>query len=66
MEAALAIAKQPGARVTVVARADGFVRGKAKNVAEMERAIAEGAVVVRFGAEVSAIGVSGTGFEPIG
>lgn len=56
MEAALAIAKQPGARVTVVARADGFVRGKAKNVAEMERAIAEGAVVVRFGAEVNAIG----------
>jgi thioredoxin reductase len=66
MEAAVAIAKQPGARVTVVARADGFVRGKARNVAEMERAIAEGAVAVRFGAEVSAIGAHQVTVEPRG
>ena len=40
MEAAIALAQQPGTRVTVCHRGEGFTRGKARNVAEM-KALAE-------------------------
>jgi len=63
MEAALAIARQPGARVTVVARADGFNRGKAKNVADMKRALAEGKLTVRFGTRLVGVGKTSARLE---
>ncbi|HRH00658.1 MAG TPA: NAD(P)-binding domain-containing protein, partial [Polyangiaceae bacterium] len=56
MEAALALARQPGARVTVVARAAAFTRGKARNVAELRRALDARRLDVRFGARLVAVG----------
>jgi thioredoxin reductase len=37
MEAAIALARQPGTKVTVSYRGDGFVRGSARNIAEIKR-----------------------------
>ena len=44
MEAALAIARQPGASVTLVYRGSDFKRGKARNVGEVKKLIADGKV----------------------
>lgn len=48
MEAALALARQPGTSVTISYRGTGFARGKAKNVAELESLIAQKKVKVFF------------------
>jgi thioredoxin reductase len=48
MEAALAIARQPGASVTMSYRGARFSRGKAKNVRELESAMRERKVKVLF------------------
>lgn len=58
MEAALALSRQPGTRVTLVARGATFSRGKAKNVADVERAVAEGRLGLRFGTRVVGVGKS--------
>lgn len=50
MEAAIAIARQPGAQVTVVYRGSDFRRGKSKNVAEMKKLAADGKLTIVFGA----------------
>ncbi len=65
MEAAIAIARQPGARVTLVARGEGFNRGKAKNVADTKRAITENKLQVRFGTRVVAVGRTSAKLETI-
>ncbi len=44
MEAAIALARQPGTRVTVSYRGASFQRGKARNVAEMKRLVQRGAI----------------------
>jgi thioredoxin reductase len=44
MEAAIALARQPSTHVTVSYRGEGFRRGKARNVAEMKRLVARGAL----------------------
>jgi thioredoxin reductase len=55
MEAAIALASQPGTEVTVVARAAEFRRGKARNIAEVRRRVASGALRVVWQAEVAAV-----------
>lgn len=50
MEAAIAIARQPGAQVTVVYRGSDFRRGKSKNVSEMKKLAADGKLTIVFGA----------------
>lgn len=66
MEAAIAIAHQPGSRVTVVARGHEFSRGKSRNVSEMKRAIAEGRITVRFGARLVGVGKTSARIETLG
>jgi thioredoxin reductase/NAD-dependent dihydropyrimidine dehydrogenase PreA subunit len=58
MEAAIALARQPGTEVTLVARADSFARGKARNVTELERAIANGRARVIFAATIAEVTTS--------
>jgi thioredoxin reductase len=65
MEAALAISRQPGARVTVVARGEGFSRGKAKNVAEMKRAMTDARISVRFGTRLVGVGRTSARLEHV-
>ncbi|MDF2692260.1 MAG: Thioredoxin reductase [Labilithrix sp.] len=48
MEAALALARQPGTTVTVSYRGRRFARGKARNIAELEGLIAQKKVKVFF------------------
>jgi thioredoxin reductase len=50
MEAAIAIARQPGAQVTVVYRGTDYRRGKAKNVSEMKKLVADAKITIVFGA----------------
>ena len=56
METALALALQPGTRVTVVHRGSGFSRGRQKNVEALGRLVAEGRVGLLFDAEVQSVG----------
>jgi thioredoxin reductase len=44
MEAACAVARQPGARVIVSYRGRDFARGKARNIAELKRLVDAGAI----------------------
>jgi thioredoxin reductase/NAD-dependent dihydropyrimidine dehydrogenase PreA subunit len=55
MEAAVALCRQRGTKVTVVHRGEGFARGKARNIEEVRREVAAGRLVLRFDAEVTAI-----------
>jgi thioredoxin reductase/ferredoxin len=57
MEAAVAIARQPGAEVTVCHRGDGFARGRPRNIAEMKSLAAHGRIRIVFGARVAAVDV---------
>ena len=56
MEAAIALARQPDTHVTVSYRGDGFRRGKARNVAEMKRLVARGAVRLVVQSQVTRVG----------
>lgn len=56
IEAALALAQQPGNRVTLSYRRAEFARLKARNEARVRQAIAAGAIDVRFGTAVAQIG----------
>lgn len=49
MEAAVALARQPGTSVTVSYRGHDFTRGKARNVNEMKQLLGKGALKVLFG-----------------
>lgn len=55
MEAAIALARQPGTAVTVVHRGADFTRGKARNIAEVKRLAESGRIGLRFSTEVAAI-----------
>jgi thioredoxin reductase len=55
MEAAIALARQPGTAVTVVHRGDGFNRGKARNIAEVKRLVDAGRIGLRLQSEVAAV-----------
>jgi thioredoxin reductase len=55
MEAAIALSRQPSTAVTVVHRAPGFTRGKARNVAEVKRLAETGRIGLRFGSAITAI-----------
>lgn len=55
MEAALALARQPGTAVTVSYRGADFARGKARNLAEVRRRVAAGAIRLIWQSEVTAI-----------
>jgi thioredoxin reductase len=59
MEAALAIARQPGAQVTVSYRGSRFARGKARNIAEMKQLLSAQKLRVLF--ETRPVGLSKTG-----
>lgn len=54
MEAAVALSRQPGTDVTVSCRAADFTRGKARNIAELRRRMAAGAVRVLWQSEIRA------------
>lgn len=58
METAIALARQPGTDVIVIARASAFTRGKARNVAELERLVANGRARVLFSSTVTAVTAS--------
>src|SRR5262249_30858015 len=55
MEAALALARQPGTRVIVSYRGVSFTRGRARNVAEMKRVAERGDVRLVFESRVTRI-----------
>jgi thioredoxin reductase (NADPH) len=59
MEAAIALARQPGTKVTVLHRGDDFTRGKARNIDECKRMAAAGQLELVFGATVSAVSDKG-------
>jgi thioredoxin reductase/NAD-dependent dihydropyrimidine dehydrogenase PreA subunit len=59
MEAACAIARQPGARVTVSYRGRDFARGKARNIAELQRLADAGAIRIVFESTVTRVTASG-------
>lgn len=55
MEAALALSYAPGTTVTVIARGDGFRRGKARNIEAMKAAEAAGRLEIRWQSAVVAV-----------
>jgi thioredoxin reductase/NAD-dependent dihydropyrimidine dehydrogenase PreA subunit len=55
MEAAIAIARQPGAEVTIAYRGADFVRGKARNVAETKALAQRGRLKLLFDSEVDRV-----------
>jgi thioredoxin reductase len=58
MEAAISIARQLGARVTISYRGETFARGKARNVAELRRLVERGSVKLVFQSNVERIGAT--------
>ncbi|MBK8237698.1 MAG: NAD(P)-binding domain-containing protein [Deltaproteobacteria bacterium] len=66
MEAAIALAHQRGTTVTIVHRGEGMTRGKARNIAELQRLVASGRIALRLGQQITAvtpeaIGLAGAG-----
>jgi thioredoxin reductase/NAD-dependent dihydropyrimidine dehydrogenase PreA subunit len=55
MEAAIALARQPETRVTIVHRGPTFTRGKSRNIAEVKRLAEGGRVALRFSTEIAAL-----------
>jgi YD repeat-containing protein len=55
IEAALALAQQPGTTVTVVHRGETFTRGKARNVAALRARVAKRALHLRFCTTIEAL-----------
>jgi len=56
MEAAVALASQPGTHVTLVHRGEGFTRGKSRNVSEVQALAARKKIELRWSTEVASIG----------
>lgn len=59
MEAAIALARQPGTTVTVSYRGDGFRRGKGRNIEQVERLVAAGRIDLRLRTEVEVVAAEG-------
>ena len=55
MEAAIALSRQPGTQVVVSHRGDDFRRGKARNIEELRRRVASGAIDLRMQTTVSGV-----------
>lgn len=55
METMIALGRQPGTTVIGVHRGEGFSRGSARNIREVERLVAAGRVELRFGVTVAAL-----------
>lgn len=55
MEAAIALARQPGTTVTVSYRGTEFRRGKGRNVEQVQRLAAAGRIDLRLGTEVARV-----------
>ena len=66
MEAAVALAHQPGTEVTVCHRGEGFRRGKARNVTALEDLVAKGRVTLHFQASVRRVRAGGIVLEVSG
>lgn len=56
MEAAVALARQPGTQVTLSYRGAAFARGKAKNIDEVRRLAADGRIKLLWESEVVRVG----------
>jgi thioredoxin reductase/NAD-dependent dihydropyrimidine dehydrogenase PreA subunit len=63
MEAALALARQPGCQVTVLARGAAFTRGSARTLRELQEAVSAGRIALHFGATVTAVTACGGAAE---
>jgi thioredoxin reductase len=59
MEAVIAVARQPGAVVTVSHRGDGFARGRARNIEQVRRLAASGRVRIVFASSVARVDAKG-------
>ncbi len=59
MEAIVAVARQPGAEVTVSYRGSDFARGRARNIEQVRRLLSSGRVRVLFGSNVARIDAEG-------
>jgi thioredoxin reductase/NAD-dependent dihydropyrimidine dehydrogenase PreA subunit len=66
METALALAAQPGTRVTVVHRGDGFRRGKKRNIDALSGLVARGRVELLLGARPTRISAAGVEVDASG
>jgi thioredoxin reductase/ferredoxin len=55
MEAAIALANQPGTHVTICHRGEDFRRGKARNISELKALVRRGKVELRFATELVAV-----------
>jgi thioredoxin reductase/NAD-dependent dihydropyrimidine dehydrogenase PreA subunit len=56
MEAAIALASQPGTHVTLCHRGAGFTRGKARNIDEVKSLVGRGKLALRLSTEVASVG----------
>jgi predicted CXXCH cytochrome family protein len=56
MEAAAALAHQPGTSVTLIARGDGFKRGQAASIERVRRLVAEGRATLLARTEIERVG----------
>jgi thioredoxin reductase (NADPH) len=59
MEAIIAIARQPGTKLTVSYRGDGFARGRARNIDEVRRLAASGRLRLIFASAVERVDEQG-------
>ena len=66
MEAAIALSRQPGTTVTVVHRAEGFTRGKSRNIAETKRLAEAGRIQILWQREITAIDAERVTFGGVG
>lgn len=66
MEAAVALAGQPGSEVTLAARASGFRRGKARNIEAVERLALQGRLTLLFDSSVVGFTAEGVSLEVAG
>lgn len=55
MEAAQALAHQPGTRITMVHRGEGFSRGRAKNIEETKALVEAGRIQMRWNAAITEV-----------
>ncbi len=60
MEAAIALAAQPGTHVTLCHRGEGFTRGKARNVAEVKALAERKKIELLFSTELVSVGQQAT------
>ncbi len=66
MEAAIALSRQPGTTVTVVHRAEGFTRGKSRNITETKRLAEAGRIQILWQREITAIDAERVTFGGVG